>query len=348
MTVRTRYFVIVSLLVLTVGLGTGLVAYYVGFPATAFFSSAGPEELRYMPSTAAVVGYVEVRQIMASDLRQRLRQGMGGEAQDNGRREFQDLTGINFETDVEHMVGCIDSSHTTGVNNSLVFARGVFAPPKIEGLMREHGAQVLTYKGVRLIEAGRLVPDVANDAQGAPGDNVERRDGKGDLAVAFIEPGLAAIGGKALVEHAIDLHTGGGESAATNDDLIARVKGLDGGHAWVVGRMDALRGRANLPEEVVKQIPAITWFTASGRVDGGLQARLTAETRDEDAANMLRDVVRGFLALARLQTGTNPDFKRFVDSLQLGGTGTTVSLSLDVPAQVFDLLGAARQRPKPR
>ena len=35
MTTRTRYFVIVSLLTLGVGLGTGLVAYYVGFPAGA-------------------------------------------------------------------------------------------------------------------------------------------------------------------------------------------------------------------------------------------------------------------------------------------------------------------------
>ena len=61
MTVKTRYFVIVSLLVLFVGLGTGLVAYYAGFPAGAFASSSGPDELRYLPSTASVIGYVEVR-----------------------------------------------------------------------------------------------------------------------------------------------------------------------------------------------------------------------------------------------------------------------------------------------
>ena len=60
MTVKTRYFVIVSLLVVVVGLGTGLVAYYVGFPATAFFSGSGPDELRYLPNSASVVGYVEV------------------------------------------------------------------------------------------------------------------------------------------------------------------------------------------------------------------------------------------------------------------------------------------------
>ena len=38
MTTRTRYFVIASLLVTGVGLTTGLVAYYVGFPAGAFSS----------------------------------------------------------------------------------------------------------------------------------------------------------------------------------------------------------------------------------------------------------------------------------------------------------------------
>ena len=50
MTTRTRYFVIASLLVLGVGLGTGLVAYYVGFPAGAFASQGGPDELAVRPA----------------------------------------------------------------------------------------------------------------------------------------------------------------------------------------------------------------------------------------------------------------------------------------------------------
>ena len=50
MTVKTRYFVIVSLLVVGAGLGTGLVAYYVGFPASAFLAApGGPDELRSCP-----------------------------------------------------------------------------------------------------------------------------------------------------------------------------------------------------------------------------------------------------------------------------------------------------------
>ena len=45
------------------------------------------------------------------------------------------------------------------------------------------------------------------------------------------------------------------------------------------------------------QIPAITWFAVSGHVNGGLRGVIRAETRDDEAANNLRDVVRGFMAL---------------------------------------------------
>ena len=42
---KTRYFVIASLLVLTVGLGTGLLAYYVGAPTSALGRQGGPDGL---------------------------------------------------------------------------------------------------------------------------------------------------------------------------------------------------------------------------------------------------------------------------------------------------------------
>ncbi len=327
MTVKTRYFVIVSLLVMVVGLGTGLVAYYTGFSATAFFSGDGPVELRYMPSTAMAVGYVEVREIMASDLRRRLHEALASQAQEDGRRQFQELTGINYETDIERIVACFDSAQTSPGNSALVLARGLFDSTRIEAVMREHGAQVQDYKNKRLIIADHFSP-----ANSTPSDN-------SDFALTFIEPGLVAFGARSLVQHAIDLHDGGGSSAATNDELVAHIRGLERGNAWIVGRLDAIRQRAKLPDIVANQIPPITWFSIRGQVDGGLQAFITAEARDDESANQLRDVVRGFLALAKLQTSSKPEFQRFVQSLQLGGTGKTVSLGLDVPAQVFDAFG---------
>src|SRR5215510_6938828 len=127
MTVRTRYFVIVSLLVIVVGLGTGLVAYYVGFPTSAFFSRGGPEELRFLPGSASVVAYADVREVMASELRQRFRKSLAVDAQENGQREFQNLTGINIETDIERVVACFDAASGTGsMGAGVVLARGTF------------------------------------------------------------------------------------------------------------------------------------------------------------------------------------------------------------------------------
>ena len=343
MTTKTRYFVIVSLLVMFVGLGTGLVAYYVGFPANAFFNRGTPEELRYLPGNAGLVAYADVREIMASDLRQRLRQAFGGEVQDNSRRQFQELTGINFETDIERIVACFDPGGPAG-GNGLVVARGVFDAVKIEALMREHGAQVQDYKGKRLIVA----PHFAENDFDKFGNNESRPSPPSPpttLALTFVEPGLVAFGSSALVQRAIDLHIGGGESAATNEELVSHVRDLEGGNAWVVGRLDVLKGTAKLPEVVVNQLPPITWFGLRGHIDGGFQARVTAEAKDDESANMLRDVVRGFLALAKLQTSAKPEFQHFVQSLQLGGTGKTVSLSLDVPAEIFDAIGAAIPKP---
>src|SRR5215468_12720664 len=160
MTVRTRYFVIVSLLVILVGLGTGLVAYYVGFPTNAFFSHGGPEELRFLPGSASVIAYADVREVMASELRQRFRRSVATGAQENGQREFQDLTGINIETDIGRVVACLDlpANGSTGMGAGLVLARGTFDEVKIEALMREHGAQVENYKGKRLLVGDRFRP----------------------------------------------------------------------------------------------------------------------------------------------------------------------------------------------
>jgi hypothetical protein len=104
---------------------------------------------------------------------------------------------------------------------------------------------------------------------------------------------------------------------------------------------------AKLPEGVTNQIPAIRWFSASGRVNGGVSGILRAETRDEVAGQNLRDVVQGFLALARLQAGSKPELQTLVNSLQISGAGKTVALSFAVPAEVFEAFPPSPGAPPP-
>jgi hypothetical protein len=348
MTTRTRYFVIVSLLVLGVGLGSGLVAYYVGFPARAAGPRGGPEELQLVPRDAAVIAFANVQEIMSSELRQKLHHVLPTEPQ--GQREFQDQTGINLSTDVDRLVACARAD-TGGANMpgaGMVLARGRFDEVKIESLMREHGAQVENYGDKRLIVGDPS--DVRSDLYGA------ERHVRGGFALSFIEPGLVAVGSTPMIKTAIDLHRAGNnpqsgiESVTGNDELMNLVRSMDSSsqNAWAVGQFDAVRAHAHLPDNVMSQIPPITWFAVSGHVDGGLRGTIRAEARDDEAANNLRDVVRGFLALAKLSAGSKPEIQTMMQSLELAGTGKTVSLSFAVPAEVFDIVGAAAQGKFPR
>jgi hypothetical protein len=350
MSTKTRYFVIASLLVLGVGLSTGLVAYYVGFPAGAFASRGGPAELGFVPRDASVIAFANVQQVMASELRQKMRRAIP--LQENGQQELESQTGINLETDIDTVVACL-SPDTAGGNApgaGMVLARGRFDETKIEALMREHGAHVETYNGKRLIVADAgLRRDPSDPSVDAPA--VSRHTSS--LSLSFMEPGLAAIGSTRLIKSAIDLHKAGNnpqtglESVTGNDELMNLVRSLDNSNAWAVGRFDALRTNSHLPANVLSQIPAITWFAVSAHVNGGLRGTLRAEARDDESANNLRDVVRGFLALAKLGSGAKPELQAMMQSLELGGTGKTVSLSFVVPAELFDVIGAMSNRGKP-
>ncbi|PYP35673.1 MAG: hypothetical protein DMD48_13920 [Gemmatimonadetes bacterium] len=335
---------IVSVLVLGVGLGTGLVAYYVGFPAGALGRQGGPEELAYVPRDAAAIAFANVHEIMTSELRQKLHRALP--MQENGQQELQNQTGINLETDVDRVVACLypdrDGTNTPGAG--MVLARGRFDEVKIEALMRDHGAHVENYNGKRLIVAD------PKDLVDASAGDIAAHGHSASLSLSFIEPGLAAIGSTKLIRSAVDLHRAGNnprtglESVTGNDALMNLVREMDSGNVWAVGRFDALTAHTRLPEAISSRLPAITWFSASGHINGGIRGVVRAEARDDEAATNLRDVVRGFLALAKMSAGSRPELQLMMQSLELGGTGRTVALSFSVPAEVFDVIGAVTNK----
>jgi hypothetical protein len=322
MTSRTRYFVIVSLLVLTVGVGTGLLAYYVGRPG-GLLGSGTPDELRYVPRDAAVVAYADVREIMLSDVRQKIRRAAPGPQ--DGQKQFQEQTGIDIESDIDHVVASLEPG-PDGRMAGLVIARGRFSDVRIEALMRQHGGEAQEYGGKRVIVAPHG-PQTAD----------------GPIAVTFLEPGLVAVGADPLVRAAIDRRKSG-DDITTNGEVMSRLDALDRGNAWAIGRLDAMRanGRLPLPPQIAGQLPSVTWFSVSGRLDSDVHGVIRLDARDEDAANALRDVVKGFLGLAKLQAGDRPGFQTMMQSLELGGTGKTVSLSFSIPGEVFDAIHSSR------
>jgi len=325
MTKRTRYFVFGSVTVLLVGLCTGLVAYYTGMPMGAFGQSTGLSELRYVPASASVVAYADVKNLMQSELRQKLHKAINDEHED-GQAEFQKETGIDIENDIDRVVAFMEPTGGAEGYTGMVVATGRFDQGRLEALAREHGGLVEDYGGKRLISKADLSTD-----EGA----------HKSMTVAFLESGVVAVGETAVIKRAVDRQ--GASSVTENSELMNLVNDIDDSNAWAVGRFDALMSQAKLPEGVASQIPAVKMFSASGHINGGLSAVIRAEARDDQAAQSLRDVVQGFLALAKLQSNTQPELQALVNSLQLSGTGKTVALSFQVPSQVIDALAAARQ-----
>lgn len=347
MTRKTRNFVIASLVVLGAGVGTGLVSYF-GYPAVAFSAAGGPDELRLLPSNATFVAFADVHQVMTSELRQKLRDAMPFTG--DGQRSFREETGINIETDIDRVVFGLtpaadagDSSGSSGV----MLARGRFDAVRVEALLREKGATTEQYKGRTIfIQPKRSTADATADAPSTL--PTPRSAHSTTSALAFIESGLVGVGSPALLRRAIDLG-GGGDNVLASEPIMRRVRELESGNVWAVGRFDALTSSPSLAPGIASQLPAITWFAASGQVDSGIRASLKAETRDEQSATGLRDLVRGFLALANMQAGSRPEFQSLLQSVQLGGAGQTVSVSIDLTPQTLELLAnTAGQMTRPR
>jgi hypothetical protein len=333
MTKPTRLFLVISGSILVVGLGTGLVAAYVGggLQNLTLIGSPGPDELAYISPDTRMVAFANVREIMDSELHEKLRglQPRSGQ----GLAAFEAQTGVDVTRDVDYVLaaGFGGAPDMAGQGQRqggppLVMVRGRFDAVRIEGLVRSKGGVVEEYKGIR------LVTHADNGMAGA---------------LAFLEPGLLAMGGAAAVKTAIDTQQGHLASVTGNKELMRLVREGSDGNVWAVARFDAI-APGRLPAEVAGRLPAINWVTMTGHVNGGIQASLRAETGNDAAAKNLRDMIQGILALAKMQTGTHAGFADVVNSIELGGDGKNVSLSMSLPVQAIDLLvGLHAGRPRP-
>jgi hypothetical protein len=287
---------------------------YVNREAALAVAVDGPVEFRYVPADASVVAYANIREVMLSDVRERIRQIA---LDDIGQNELQSQFGLDIEHDIDHMLAFL-SPGVEGRLAGLVLFRGRFDTTRLEGVVRAGGATVDIYEGKRVVSVDT--------------------DEAGSLAMVFMEPGLVAVGDLSTVQQAI-VRGSTTSDITSNSNMMGLLDLVEtGSNAWAVGRFGDLSALGFLPDEVSAQMPAVAAFAISGRVNGGLSGSLSIEGRDEEAGQNLRDVLRGFLALAAMQTTGRPALQTMVDSLQLSGAGAFATLSFWVPSDALDLL----------
>jgi len=325
MTQRTRYFLVGSGLVVAVGLCTGLVAHYSGVlgekrvPAT---------EFAYVPANVTAVAYADVRHIMNSEFHQRLRALMPAGPE---KERLLAETGIDLERDIDTVVAGLGPGGVAG--GSIVLVRGRFNAAHIEAVAVEHGAVVEEFHRTRILKL------VHTGASNEPGGD--------QPSVAFLEPGLIALGQVDAVRSAIE-HAERNESVAANAELMKVVDDVAGdGNAWIVGRVDSMSDSAKLPDVVREHLAGLQWFSLSAGVDRTVSCRLKAEAKDEQSGAALRDVVNGAIAMTKVMAGKDSRLDDLLQSVQARGTGPQIELSFTVPAEALDALrsGASAAQP---
>src|SRR5512140_1527714 len=271
MTKRTRYFMFGSVGLLVLGLTVGLAAYYGGIRGLARQSGLG--ELGLVPNDAAVVAYANVRELMASQFRQQMKD-LGAAPPQQGQNELRNAVGIDVEKDIDYVVACLLAGGAgTDGRSGYVVAHGTFDRPRIEAFIRGKGGVEEQYKGRTLF----LHPVVGHGDEATVNSNHP-------LAMTFVEPGVVALGTADALHKAIDVSIGATPAVTANHEMMKMIGGVQSGNAWVVGRFDAITSEAHLPAEVQRQLPQLTWFSASGHVNGGVSGSLSVQARDQEAA----------------------------------------------------------------
>jgi len=322
MTRGTRYFLTGSAVFVLVALGTGLVAYYKG-DLPLLGSRVGPDELTYVSADATGLAFANVRDIMNSEFRQKLRASL---PTGQGKDELLQQTGIDLEHDINSVVAAATSKGDP-TDHGLFLIRGTFDEGRIETFIREHNGTMESYKGKRLLLAGHDGPGTVS----GPGP-----------CLTFPESGLAMIGTIDTVKRAIDTKASH-QDVTGNGDLMKLVSGLyvPSNTAWAVGGMEAVTSNPNVPLQVRQQMPGIQWVAVSAHVNGGLSGQLRAEAKDDKAATDLRAVVNGAIAAGHLMAGKDPKLDAFLASLQVTGTGKDLGLAFSVPPEMLDMIHGA-------
>ncbi len=91
------------------------------------------------------------------------------------------------------------------------------------------------------------------------------------------------------------------------------------------------------------QVPPLRLVSVKANVNGGMKATIRAETGDEAAADQLRDVVRGFVSLARLQGGGSLLRERAEIDRAFRAPNKTVQMSFAMAPDTLRMLAPRRR-----
>lgn len=329
---RNRVAVLASTAVVAVGAAVAMGALYVGNAQAAV--GPLPAEALSLPGDARFLVGIDVKRFVASPFYQKMVETNRAAGRPAPFQDLEEKTGLNPERDLDAVYiagrhGATKGEHAGGV----VIVSGTFDRYKLQRSIETDGREVTT----KAIEG---VTVYLHD------------EGKGKRAgaVGFLEDNLLVMGSLPDVEKVIAARVHGKGGVRSNEAMVALLEGVRPGSTfWAVGDQSVLSA---MPKGVPApggeggpgmQLPGLTSVLVTADLDPEINVEVTGEAVDEAGAKNLADVVRGFVALAQLQSGQKPELKALAAAVSVTTEASRVRVNARFPYELFDALNAKRK-----
>jgi hypothetical protein len=323
---RSRIVVLAGMVVVGVGVVGALGALYLD-PARAAVGPLPAEGLALPADTRFVMGF-DVQRFVASPFYQRFSKDRLSQGRPPGFAELEEKMGVNPERDVDRIVFA-GRGMEKGSDGGILLVNGRFDRTKLSRAIETQG------KGV-----------TSKSHEGTTVYLFRESSGVKASAAAFLDDDTLVLGQRESVEATITNYAGGQTPVRANTALVALLETVKPGSTfWAVGDQSVLsRLPFGMPGPGGQSVtlPPVKSVIVTGELDPVVAVELTGEAADAKAAQGLADLVRGFVALATLQSAQRPELKDLASAVSVTTDATRVHVNLRVPYELIDSLSGKR------
>ncbi len=290
-----------------------MIAIAMGWAATATIpvatASIDDVSLKFLPPDTEGVAFIDVASLRNASLVQDVLNNKLSFPRDLD--EFVIATGFNPQQDIDKVtVGKV------GTRDGLIIVQARFDKFKVEQFLKDKGKQPQAYLGQTVYADG-------------------------DGAFVILD-NVVVLGQLNAVKKAIDQMQLPG-SLPLRGDLVSAIQTIEAGNqVWAAGDF-SVNDLSNLgvrgPAPALEMLKSLRSGTYQMRVDTGIHARGIGNFADAESAKNITDLVRGALAIAKMQVAKQqPDFIQVLDGIQVSNSGLTLTVRVEESGELLKKL----------
>jgi hypothetical protein len=240
--------------------------------------------------------------------------------------DFVTATGFDIKQDVDKV-----TAGKIGQQDGLVIVQARYDKFKLAQFVQDHADQITTetYLG-RVIYTGN--------------PNGEHPGG-----VAVLD-NLIVAGSLTAVKEALDRMAAPAPSVVDNADLMNSIRTIQtGNQVWAAGKFD-INSFGNLPPQASGQIGQLASSLQGGtyqmRVDQDVHITATGVFSTADMAKATGDMLRGLLAMGKVQATQQPTLAQLLNGVDVQNNGSTLTVNVNASGDVLKQIQEMRNVPK--